>query len=110
MLNISSTTEPIPRRIGSVVEPTFNKTVIPRVRTVGPVILALFLALSIPAITLPPFTLSAMLDFLKRWEVLRHIVFPKWDPNVLRELNPVPLFSYTLALPLSQYDVVLAQW
>jgi hypothetical protein len=42
LLNVSSTTEPIRRRIGSVVELTFNKSAIPRVRTVGPAILALF--------------------------------------------------------------------
>jgi hypothetical protein len=36
MLNVSSTTEPIQRHIGSVVELTFNKSVVPRVRMVGP--------------------------------------------------------------------------
>jgi hypothetical protein len=62
LLNVSSTTEPIRHRIGSVVELTFNKSVIPRVRTVGAAILALFSSIQ------------------------------------------------TLALPLSQYNVVLAQW
>ncbi len=36
MLNVSSTTKPIRCHIGSVVELTFNKSVVPRVRTVGP--------------------------------------------------------------------------
>jgi hypothetical protein len=40
--NLSSTTEPIRHRIGSVVELWFDKSVIPRVRMVGPAILALF--------------------------------------------------------------------
>jgi hypothetical protein len=36
LLKVSSTTEPIQRHIGSLVELTFNKSVVPRVCTVGP--------------------------------------------------------------------------
>jgi hypothetical protein len=35
VLNVSSTTEPIQRRVDSVVELTFNKSVVTRVCTVG---------------------------------------------------------------------------
>jgi hypothetical protein len=103
---VVTTTEPIRHRIGSVVELTFNKSVILRVRAVGLAFFCLIIALSLSPITPPPFTLLATLTFLKRWEVLRHIVFPKWDPNVWQELNPVPLFCLTLALPLRQYNLV----
>jgi hypothetical protein len=71
LLNISSTTEPEQRCIGSVVELTINKRVIQgsipgsewRVHTVGPAIFALFLALSVPNSTPPPFALLATLAF-----------------------------------------------
>jgi hypothetical protein len=63
MLIVSSTTEPIRHRIGSVVELTFNKSVVRSVRTVGPAVLACFKLYLSPTSTLPFFTLLAMLTF-----------------------------------------------
>ncbi len=61
MLNVSSTTEPLQCHIGSVVELTFNKSVVMRVRTVGPAVLACFKLYLYPTSTLPSFTFLAML-------------------------------------------------
>ncbi len=63
LLNVSSTTEPIGRRIGSVVELTFNKSGVPRVRTVGPAISTYVLKLYFPHSTLPSFALLTTLAF-----------------------------------------------
>jgi hypothetical protein len=63
LLNVSSTTEPIRHRIGSVVELTFNKSVVTRVCTVGPVVLACFKLSTLPTSTLPSFALSWTLAF-----------------------------------------------
>jgi hypothetical protein len=91
VLYVSSTTEPIRRRIGSVVELTFNKSVVLRVRTVGPAILALFLALSVPDATLPPFALLATLAFSAK--ALGSITSYRFseDSNSGWDSYPVPL-------------------
>jgi hypothetical protein len=89
LLNVSSTTEPIRRCIGSVVELTFNKSVIPRVPH-WPGYVSLILALSVPDTTLPSFALLAMLNFLSAGKYYV-ILFPKRERNSCWELNPVPL-------------------
>jgi hypothetical protein len=78
LLNVSSTTEPIRCHIGSVVELTFNKSVVPRVRTVGPASSACVFKLylfpmqhSLPS----PFRRCSLLAW--HWKVLRHIVFQR---------------------------------
>jgi hypothetical protein len=79
MLNVSSTTEPIRRRTGSVVELTFNKSVVTRVRMVGPAVLACFKLFPFPASTLPSFTLSAMLAFYVALESITSYCFSGFE-------------------------------
>ncbi len=67
LLNVSSTTEPVRRRIGSVVELTFNIT---RVCMVGPAVLACFKLYPFPTSTLPLFALLATLD---EWSRVRFL-------------------------------------
>jgi hypothetical protein len=109
LLNVSSTTEPIWRHIGSVVELMFNKSVILRVRTVGPAIITL--SSSTFSLHYTPFLHpSEDASFCKHWKVLCHKSYLKWDLNSWWELYPVLLVQYSLALPLSHQDVVMAQW
>ncbi len=102
MLNLSSTTEPIRRCIGSVVELLFNKSVVMRVRMVGPAVLACFKLFLFPTSTLPSFTLLATLAFLLRHSAGKYVIFVlQQELNLCWESNPVSLVWYCLALPLS---------
>ncbi len=72
LTNVSSTTEPIQHHIGSVVELMFNKSVIPRILTVGPDNLALYSSIQ-PQHYTPFFRSYSDACFCKHWKVIHHI-------------------------------------
>jgi hypothetical protein len=92
LLNVSSTTEPIRRRIVSVVELTFDKSVIPRVCTVGLAISACFkLYLFLPLHPSLPFWRRLLFASAGKYYIM---LFPKREPNSCRESYPVPLVHF----------------
>jgi hypothetical protein len=97
LLNVSSTNEPIRHHIGSVVELKFNKSVVTRVRTVGPAVLASFKLYPFPTSTLPSFALSATLAF---YVALKSITSYRFSGFELRS-GIVPLTTRR-ALPKGQ--------